>query len=97
MLTFDLRETLIPFSLLQVANAFRQMTPGEEMEICAGVTRIDAAILKDVLLILPETDYDLLSIENRVGEDPVMRLILRKKQSPKTRQQKGDSSCQQSI
>ncbi|MFO7715313.1 sulfurtransferase TusA family protein [Desulfosarcina sp.] len=97
MLTFDLRETLIPFSLLQVANAFRQMTPGEEMEICAGVTRIDAAILKDVLLILPQTDYDLLSIENRLGEDPFMRLILRKKQSPKTHQQQGDSSCQQSI
>jgi len=97
MLTFDLRETLIPFSLLQVANAFRQMKPGEEMEIYAGVTHIDAAILKDVMLILPQTDYDLLSRENRVGEDPVTRLILRKKQLPKTHQQKGDSSCQQSI
>ncbi|MCB2145091.1 MAG: hypothetical protein KQI81_01365 [Deltaproteobacteria bacterium] len=97
MLTFDLRETLIPFSLLQIANAFRQMKPGEEMEIYAGVTRIDAAILKDVMLILPQTDYDLLSRENRVGDDPVMRLILRKKHSLKTHKQKGDPSCQQSI
>lgn len=97
MLTFDLRETLIPFSLLQVANAFREMKPGQEIEIFAGVTHIDAVILKDVMLILPRTDYDLISRENRVNDDPVMRQILRKKQSLKTHQQKGDSSCQQSI
>ena len=97
MLTFDLRETLIPFSLLQVANAFREMKPGEEIEIFAGVTPIDAAILKDVLLILPRADYDLISKENRVSDEPVTRLILRKKQSLKTHQQKGDSSCHQSI
>ena len=97
MITFDLRETLIPFSLLQVANAFREMKPGEQIEIFAGVTPIDAAILKDVMLILPRTDYDLISRESRVNDDPVTRLILRKKQSLKTHQQKGDSSCQQSI
>jgi hypothetical protein len=79
MVTFDLRETLIPFSLLEITNVFRGMKPGEEMEIFAGVTHIDAAILKDVLLILPQTDYDLISRENRVGDNPVTRLRLRKK------------------
>jgi TusA-related sulfurtransferase len=79
MVTFDLRETLIPFSLLEITNVFRGMQPGEEMEIFAGVTHIDAAILKDVMLILPQTDYDLISRENRVGDDPVTRLRLRKK------------------
>jgi hypothetical protein len=97
MITFDLRQTLIPLSLLQVANAFRWMKPGEEIEIFAGVTTIDAAILKDLLMILPRTDYDLISRENRVNGDPVTRLILRKKQSLKTHQQKGDSSCQLAI
>jgi TusA-related sulfurtransferase len=81
MVTFDLRESLIPFSLLRITNVFREMQPGEEMEIFAGVTPIDAAILKDVMLILPQTDYELISRENRVGEDPATRLILRKKQS----------------
>ena len=33
---FDLRETLIPFSLLQVTNAFKAIGPGEVMEIVAG-------------------------------------------------------------
>jgi TusA-related sulfurtransferase len=81
MVTFDLRETLIPFSLLEITNVFRGMKPGEEMEIFAGVTHIDAAILKDVMLILPKTDYDLISRENRVGANPVTRLRLRKKKT----------------
>jgi TusA-related sulfurtransferase len=97
MLTFDLRENLIPFCLLQVANAFRAMKPGEEMQILAGVAPVDAAILKDVMLILPRTDYDLLSREKREGENMVTRLILRKKQSLTTLKPKGDSSCQQST
>jgi hypothetical protein len=81
MVTFDLRETLIPFSLLEITNVSRGMKPGEEMEIFAGVTHIDAAILKDVMLILPKTDYDLISRENRVGANPVTRLRLRKKKT----------------
>ena len=90
MLTFDLRETLIPFSLLEITNVFRGMKPGEEMEIFAGITHIDAAILKDVLLILPQTDYDLISRENRVGDNPVIRLKLRKKETINNAYQKGD-------
>jgi hypothetical protein len=97
MLTFDLRKNLIPFSLLQVANAFRAMKPGEEMQILAGVDPIDAAILKDVMLILPRTDYDLVSRKKWEGDNPVTRLILRKKQSPTTLKPKGDSSCQKLI
>ena len=97
MLTFDLRETLIPFSLLQITNLFRKMKPGEEMQIFAGVSHIDATILRDVMLILPQTDYDLVSRENRMTDDPVTRLIIRKKQSLKTHQLKGESSCQRSI
>ena len=90
MVIFDLRETLIPFSLLEITNVFRGMKPGEEMEIFAGITHIDATILKDVLLILPQTDYDLISRENRVGDDPVTRLRLRKKQPSRTHTKKGD-------
>ena len=88
MLTFDLRETLLPFSLLQITNLFREMKPGEEMQIFAGVSHIDATILRDVMLILPRTDYDLIAKENLDGDDPVTRLRLRKK-TLTTYQQKG--------
>ncbi len=90
MLTFDLRDTLLPFSLLQITNLFREMKPGEEMQIFAGVSHIDATILRDVMLILPQTDYDLIAKENLDGEDPVTRLRLRKKEPLTTNQQKGD-------
>lgn len=79
MLTFDLRETLVPFSLLQITNAFREMKAGEELEIFTGVTHSDDAILKEVMLILPRTGYDLVSKENLKGDDPVTRMTLRKK------------------
>lgn len=79
MLYFDLRETLVPFSLLQITNLFGEMKPGDELEIFAGVSHVDMAILKDVILILPRTDYDLISKENQVGEDSFTRLILKKK------------------
>jgi hypothetical protein len=90
MLTFDLRETLIPFSLLQITNLFRKMKPGEEMQIFAGVSHIDATILREVMLILPRTDYDLIAQENLDGDDPVTRLRLRKKKPFTTYHQKGD-------
>ena len=89
MLTFDLRDTLLPFSLLQITNLFREMKPGEEMQIFAGVSHIDATILRDVMLILPRTDYDLIAKENLDGDDPVTRLRLRKKKPLITYQQRG--------
>jgi tRNA 2-thiouridine synthesizing protein A len=87
MVSFDLRQTLIPFSLLQIANAFRTMKPGEEMEIVAGVKPVDAVIFKDVIRILPQTDYVLISKDNLTGDDPATRLRLRKKPpaSPSTK------------
>jgi len=78
MVKLDLRETLIPFSLLQITNAFRKMKPGEEMEILAGVTTIDAALLKDIRLILPPSKYDLHFAEEEVGNGPTLRLRFRK-------------------
>jgi len=97
MVSFDLRQTLLPFSLLQITNAFRQMKPGDEMEIVAGVDGVDVAIYKDILRILPRADYDLLSKENLVGDDPIMRLRLRKKQSRNNSKPQGGSACQKSI
>jgi hypothetical protein len=79
MVSFDLRETLIPFSLLEITNLFRVMKPGEELEILAGTDPTGTSILRDVLLILPRANYDLISQETIAHNGPVTRLILRKK------------------
>jgi len=79
MIIFDLREKLIPFSLLQISNNFREMQPGDEMEILAGDCPVQDAIFKDVMQILPKSDYELLSQKDFTGDEPVKRLRLRKK------------------
>jgi tRNA 2-thiouridine synthesizing protein A len=81
MVSFDLRETLIPFSLLEITNLFREMKPGEELEILAGTDPTGSSILKDVLLILPRANYDLISKETIANDSSVTRLMLRKKNS----------------
>jgi len=97
MVSFDLRETLIPFSLLQIATAFRAMKPGEEMEVVSGVAPTDRAILKEVIRILPQADYDLITGKTPMSGDPVTRLRLKKKKSRITQNQKGELSCPKSI
>ena len=97
MVTFDLREKLIPFSLLEITNVFRRMQPGEEMEILASNCPVQAAIFKDVMRILPRKEYDRISQQNVSEADSVTRMIIRKKQSMTNQQPKGDSSCQPQI
>jgi len=79
MVTFDIREKLIPFSLLQITNLFREMQPGEDLEIIAGIDPVEAAIFKDVLRILPRSDYELISQKQGDADDSVTRMKLRKK------------------
>ena len=76
MISFDLRDALIPFSLLQIANAFQRMAPGEVMEILAG----DADITTDLQRILPLAAYDIFFIEEAADTGrPNQRLQLKKK------------------
>lgn len=64
METFDLRETIIPFSLLQINNHFQRMKPGEVIEILC----LDASIEQDLKRILPRLAYEAHSIvRNAVG------------------------------
>lgn len=64
MVSFDMRKTLIPFSLLKITNLFRVMKPDETLEIVADTNPTDASTLRDVLLFLPNNRYDLISMEN---------------------------------
>ncbi len=97
MVTFDLRETLIPFSLLQIANVFRAMKPGEVMEVISGMTPVDAATLNDVLRILPITEYERIAEKEQIGDEPVTRLRLRKRKPKTTQAKKGELPCQRST
>lgn len=81
MVTIDIRETLIPFSLLEIINAFQNLQPGDEVEILAGGSSLDRATVGDILRILPEADYDVVSRGGSGSADPVTRLRLRKKVS----------------
>ena len=63
MESFDSRNTLTPFFLLQVTNAFRQMKPGETLEIIAN----DASIASDLKSILASREHELKIVE-RVDE-----------------------------
>jgi uncharacterized protein (DUF2249 family) len=78
MLSFDMRKTLIPFSLLKITNLFQVMKPGETLEIVADADPTNASTLRDVLLVLPYGRYDLISMENVMLDRPVIRLRLRK-------------------
>ena len=64
MVSFDMRKTLIPFSLLKITNLFRVMKPDETLEIVADTDPTDASTLRDVLLFLTNNRYDLISMEN---------------------------------
>jgi TusA-related sulfurtransferase len=55
METIDIRNTLIPFSLLQISNLFKQMRPGETLEIIVDETSTAA----DLERILSGSDFHL--------------------------------------
>ena len=71
---FDLRETLIPFSLLQVTNAFKALGPGAVMEIVAA----DTGIAADLQRILPAGQYQIVFNGPVDGHEPGICLRLQK-------------------
>ena len=85
---FDLRDTIIPFSLLQITNHFKRMATGEVLEIIG----CDDGILSDLKRLLPASEFELTDIR-ALGEDTSeFRLRLRKTKRP-SHQAKGGASC----
>ncbi len=91
MISFDIRNALIPFSLLKISNAFKRMKPGDVMEIIAN----DAGIANDLQRLLPKSGQIILRSQVMEPEGPVVRFSLKKTTS--TFQPKGESACQTSI
>jgi len=92
MESFDLRDTIIPFSLLQIANYFQQMKVGEEIEIFGN----DAGIARDLKNILPASEVTMRAVETLAKGHPRFRWRLKKK-IPLPSDQKGGASCLKSI
>jgi len=92
MKTFDLRETIISFSLLQLTNHFRKMNPGDIVEIFYS----DKNIAEDLKCLLPEQSYEFIRIENVNQDSSDFRIELKKikASSPKPI---GGPSCPTSI
>jgi TusA-related sulfurtransferase len=73
--SFDLRQAIIPFSLLEITNHFKRMESGDVMEIIGS----DADITTIVNRILPLSQCEILRNE-RYGTDGLNILVrLRKK------------------
>ena len=86
---FDLRDTIIPFSLLQITNHFRRMAAGEVLEIIG----CNDGILSDLKRLLPASEFELTDIRTLGGDTSDFRLRLRKIEAP-SHQPEGGTSCQ---
>lgn len=93
MQSFDLRDTIIPFSLLQIAYHFQRMQPGEEIEIFGN----DPGIESDIKKILPSSEYRVVAVDKQQHNSLNFRLRLKKEVSSHTQSNQGGPSCPKSI
>jgi len=72
----DLRNAIVPFSLLKVIQALKMMGPGETLEVFWS----DPDTPADLFKVLPDSAYDLISLEEIGDGEPSYRITLAKKQ-----------------
>jgi TusA-related sulfurtransferase len=70
----DLRGLLIPFTLLKVSQAFREIKAGETLEVLWGEPQVPGELYK----VLPEFSYEVVLTET-LEPDCSCRVLLRKK------------------
>jgi len=69
-----LRESIIPFSLLQISNHFKRMKSGEVVDIICP----DATTEKDLHCILPRRQFEIFLMDPASTESNVFFIRLRK-------------------
>lgn len=67
----DIRGTIIPITLLKVTQTFREMNPGETMEILVG----DRDTREDLFKVLPASLYEVIEVKE---EESFCRISLKK-------------------
>ena len=92
MQIFDLRETIISFSMLQLTNYFKKMKPGDSIEILFS----DESIPEDIKRLLPEKSCSFTRIEKMDPDSSDFRIKL-KKIKALSPEPIGGSSCPTSI
>jgi TusA-related sulfurtransferase len=78
--TLDLRNAIVPFSLLKVIQALKMMDPGETLEVFWSDPNTPADLFK----VLPDSAYALISLKEIGPGEPSYRITLAKKQPEKT-------------
>jgi TusA-related sulfurtransferase len=71
----DLRGAIVPFSLLKVIQALKMMEAGETLEVFWN----DPDTPADLFKVLPNSSYELISLEEMADEGPSYQLTLIKK------------------
>jgi TusA-related sulfurtransferase len=78
MKQIDLRNTIIPFSFLKVSNAFKELDPGETLEILWS----HSEPVEDLIKILPNATVEWqikVKVEEFGGQNAGVRIYLTKK------------------
>ncbi|RPJ74549.1 MAG: hypothetical protein EHM15_05150 [Desulfobacteraceae bacterium] len=69
---FDLRDAIVPFSLLDIRRRFKQMRPGD----CLVVLWNDPSAAEDLLRVLPAASFEVVSEGEISGQPAGFRLEL---------------------
>lgn len=70
METFDIRQSLLPFSLLQICNHFMRMKPGEVVEIICPERTIE----QDIKRVLPKQSCEISLVASPAGDADGFRI-----------------------
>ena len=73
--SYDIRDTIIPFSLLQVTNRLRQMKLGERLEIIYS----DPGIEIDLKSLLPQSEYRMTIAGTSMSNQKDFQMTIQKK------------------
>jgi hypothetical protein len=69
---FDLRNAIVALGLLDIRRRFKAMRVGESMAVLWG----EATVGEDLMRVLPEASFDVVSLGEIPGQPPGFRLEL---------------------
>jgi TusA-related sulfurtransferase len=69
---FDLRNAIVPFSLLDIRHRFKKMQPGDSLVVLWS----DSAAADDLLRVLPASSFEIVSKGEIPGQSAGFRMEL---------------------
>ena len=80
--------SLDPFSLLKFSQEFREIKPGDQLEILYE----GAGLPEELFKVMPTGGFEVIS-EQALENEALFRLIIEKKQQPETKVTGGSCQC----